>query len=111
LATWYPDASAQVFPVLYGVVPGSDAKAQQAYASFNGAWPGWPSLSFNSQDAFPWTMIAGASAQMGDTARTNAYLAAVKQKYQNVGFPWTWYSMENGWYMRTLAYMQGARPY
>lgn len=111
LTTWYPDASAQVFPVLYGVVSGSDPKAVQAYASFNGAWPGWPSLSFNSQDAFPWAMIAGASAQMGDTARTNAYLAAVKQKYQNLGFPWTWYSMENGWYMRTLAYMQGVRPY
>lgn len=107
LSTWYPDASAQVFPVLYGVLPGSDAKAQAAYASFNAAWPGWSQLSYNNQDPFPWVMVADGAAMMGDKTRVNAYANAVRSKWVNKGFPWTWYSMEAGWYMRLAAYMQG----
>jgi hypothetical protein len=110
LSTWYPDASAQLFPVLYGVLPGSDSKAQAAYASFNAAWPGWSQLSYNKQDPFPWVMVADGAALMGDTARVNAYATAVRAKWVNTGFPWTWYSMEAGWYMRLASHMQSGAP-
>jgi GH15 family glucan-1,4-alpha-glucosidase len=108
---WYADATAQLFPVLYQVIPGSDSRAQQAYAAFNAAWPSWTNLSFSSQDQFPWVMIADAAALMGDKARANAYIDTIQQKYVSKGFPWTWYNMEAGWFMRLNAYMLGRRPF
>jgi hypothetical protein len=111
MATWYPDATAELFPVLYEVIPASDSRSQKVYANFNGAWPGWPNLSFNSKDSFPWVMVAGAAAQMGDSGRVGTYLETVNAKYVNAGFPWPWYSMEAGWYMRVANYTNGARPF
>jgi hypothetical protein len=111
MSTWYPDATAQLFPVLYGVVPASDTRAQQAYAAFNNAWPGWPQLSFMSQDAFPWVLVSGAAAQMGDTTRVNQYIQSIQNQYVNVGFGGTFYDNEGGWFMRTNWYMEGGRPY
>lgn len=107
LATWYADASAQVFPVLMGVVSGSDVRAQQSYAAFNAAWPGWPTLSFNSQDPFPWVLVADAAAAMGDKARLSTYINTIQSKYTNSGFPWPFYNAEGGWYMRANSYMMG----
>jgi hypothetical protein len=106
LGTWYADASAQVFPVLMGVVNSSDARAQQAYAAFNAAWPGWPALSFNSQDPFPWCLAVDAAA-MGDKARVAAYINTIQSRYVNSGFPWPFYNAEAGWFMRANNYMLG----
>jgi hypothetical protein len=111
MATWYPDASAQVFPVLYQVIDGSDSRAQQAYDYLNQAWPGWPQLSFMQQDAFPWVMVAAGASQMGDTARVATYMQNMEAKYVTQGFPWTWYNMENGWFMRMANYEDGGRPF
>jgi len=107
MGKWYPDASSQMFPVLYGVVSGSDSRAQQAYGSFNQAWPGWQNLSFSGQDPFPWVMVAHAAARMGDRGRVGTYINAARGKWINKGFPWTWYSMEGGWFMRLANYMDG----
>jgi hypothetical protein len=111
MGVWYPDASAQVFPVLYQVLPGSDSRSQQAYSRLNSAWPGWTSLSFSGQDPFPWVMVADAAALMGDSTRVNAYINTIQNKYVSKGFPWTWYTMESGWFMRLNAYMMGTRPF
>jgi hypothetical protein len=105
MGTWYPDATSQMFPVMQGVIPGSDSRSAQVYSAFNSAWPGWPSLSFNSQDPFPWVMIGSAAAQMGDASRVNTFINTLDAKYVNTGFPWTWYSMEAGWFMRLNNYM------
>ena len=111
MTAWYPDASAQIFPVLYQVVPGSDWRAQTAYENLNQAWPGWPQLNFMRQDAFPWAMVAGGAAQMGDTRRVDQYISSIEARYVNQGFPWTWDVAENGWFMRVLNYENGARPF
>ncbi|MGZ4789561.1 MAG: hypothetical protein ACXVZX_13675, partial [Terriglobales bacterium] len=111
MATWYPDASAQMFPVLYGVVPGNDSRAKQAYDYFNKAWPGWPQLSYSKQDPFPWVMVADAAMLMGDSGRVGTYANSVRSKWVNKGFPWTWYSMEAGWYLRMAAYMDGDKNF
>ena len=107
LNTWYADASAQVFPALMGVVSSSDSRAQQSYAALNAAWPGWPALSFNSQDPFPWVLIAQGAAAMGDKARVTTYLNTLQSKYVNSNFPWPFYNAEAGWFMRTNSYMLG----
>ena len=107
LTTWYADASAQIFPALMGVVSSSDPRAQEAYAALNAAWPGWPALSFNSQDPFPWALIAQGAAAMGDKSRVATYLNTVQSKYVNSNFPWPFYNAEAGWFMRTNNYMLG----
>lgn len=107
MGTWYADASAQVFPVLMGVVSASDSRAQQSYNAFNAAWPGWPSLSFNSQDTFPWCLVGDAAAAMGDKTRLNTYINSIQSKYGNSGYPWPFYIAEGGWYLRGNTYMMG----
>lgn len=108
--TWYPDATSQMFPVMQDVISPSDPRSQQVYNEFLSAWPGWANLSFNSQDSFPWVMIADAAAVMGDTGRANTYITNIQNQYVNQGFPWPFYSMEAGWFMRLNAYMLGKRP-
>ena len=110
MGTWYPDATSQLFPVLQGVIPASDSRSQQAYASLNNAWPGWPSLSYNAQDPFPWVLVGDAAIMMGDASRVGTYVESIESKYVKNGFPWTWYSAEAGWFMRLNAYALGARP-
>ena len=110
MGTWYPDATSQVFPVLMGVVPANDARSTQVYASLNAAWPGWPTMSYNAQDPFPWILVGDAAALMGDTARVTAFSQTVETKYVSKGFPWTFYSAEAGWLIRLSAYMLGGRP-
>jgi hypothetical protein len=107
MGTWYADASAQVFPVLMGVVNASDYRAQQSYSALNAAWPNWPSLSFNGQDAFPWCLIGDGAAAMGDKTRLTTYINSIQSKYVNKGFPWPFYNAEAGWFIRGNNYMMG----
>ena len=107
MGTWYADATAQVFPVLMGVVNSSDTRAQQSYSAFNAAWPGWPTLSFNSQDPFPWALVGDAAAAMGDKTRLAMYISSIQSKYVNKGFPWPFYIAEGGWFLRANNYMLG----
>jgi hypothetical protein len=110
MGTWYADATSQVFPLLMGVVPATDARAIQAYDNLNNAWPGWPTMSYNAQDPFPWILIGDAAIIMGDTARASTFMQQIEIKYVNQGFPWTFYSAEAGWFLRMNAYALGARP-
>lgn len=107
MGVWYADASAQVFPVLMGVVTSTDTRAQQSYSAFNAAWPNWPTLSFNSQDAFPWCLVGTAAAAMGDNSRLSTYIGTIQSKYVNSNFPWPFYIAEAGWFMRANNYMLG----
>ena len=110
MGKWYPDATSQVFPVLEGVIAAGDSRSVQVYTNLNNAWPGWSSLSFNSQDPFPWVLVGDAAVLMGDARNVNTYIQSIDSKYVNNGFPWTWYSAEAGWFLRLNAYMLGARP-
>ena len=110
MAKWYADATSQVFPVLEGVIAPNDPRSVQVYANLNAAWPGWPSLSYNAQDSFPWILVGDAAAIMGDTTRVNTFVQSIEAKYVTKGFPWPMYSAEGGWLMRLNAYMLGARP-
>jgi hypothetical protein len=105
--TWYADATAQLFPVMMGVVGASDTRAQQSYAAFNAAWPGWTTLSFNAQDAFPWCLVGTAAGAMGDQTRLATYIGSIQKKYVNSGFPWPFYNAEAGWFMRANSYILG----
>ncbi len=104
---WYPDATAQLFPVLNGVLSPSDCRARDLYATFNSKWPDWPSLKF--PDSFPWVLVSAAAALMGDTTRVNHYIVTIQDMYVKTGFPWPWYCAEAGWFIRVNNYMLGER--
>jgi hypothetical protein len=107
MGVWYADATAQLFPVLMGVVPASDTRAKQSYAAFNTAWPNWPTLSYNTKDAFPWCLVGEGAAAMGDNARLATYINSIQKKYVSSGFPWPFYNAEGGWFLRSNSYMMG----
>lgn len=107
--TWYPDATAQLFPILSGVVAPTDGRARQIYASFQAQYPNWSTLGFPGAD--PWVLIAGAAALEGDTAGVNKYVDAVQKKFVSRSFPFPWQSAESGWFIRVNSYMLGGRPF
>jgi hypothetical protein len=92
-------ATAQLFPILHGVVAPSSVPAQTAYARFSSAFPGWPTLQ--KPDEYPWVSVAFVAVQMSDLARANTYASAVQQRYVP-SFAYPWYCAESGWYVRLL---------
>jgi hypothetical protein len=102
-SVWYPDSTAQLFPVLYRVLAPTDVRAKHLYNMFNRSWPNWTSLNF--PDPFPWAVVSAAAAQMNDIARVNSYIVTIQNKYVNQGFPWPWYCAESGWFIRVNRYL------
>lgn len=103
LSDWYPDAVAQIYPVVFGVVTPTDDKAVAAYASLNNAFPNWDTFQFN--DSFPWAIVGYAATLMGDSTRAVQYRQSVDNRFVNVNpsFPYPWYDAEAGWFVRMLS--------
>lgn len=72
---FYPSATAQLYPCLFGVVPADDPRSKTVYEKFNSTYPEWSAGKTYSNH--PWTMIAYAAAAMGDAGRVNAYLTHI----------------------------------
>jgi hypothetical protein len=105
---WYPDSTAQLFPVLYGIITPTSTRAKNLYSTFNTKWPNWTTLKF--PDTYPWAVVSGAAALMSDTTRVNTYINTIQTKYVETGFPYPWYCAESGWFIRVNEYMLGKRP-
>jgi len=107
-SVWYPDSTAQLFPVLDGVLQPDDPKAKLLYETFNSKWPHWTSLSF--PDVYPWALVSRAAALMGDTKRADQYVSVITAKYVQGGFPAPWYCAESGWFIRVNADLVRKNP-
>jgi hypothetical protein len=103
--TWYPDSTAQLFPAVFGILTRNDPRAQQLYDIFNSHWPNWTQLRFN--DAFPWVMVSAAAALRGDSNSVNRYINKIQSTYVSSEFPWPWYCLEAGWFIRVNRFMLG----
>jgi len=101
---FYPDATAQLFPIWTGVLEPDSDRAKELYERFNEHFPGWVKL--DKGDAFPWAIIAYTAAVMGDRERTDQFLDAVQKSFIEKGHPWPWYVMESGATMLAAAKMQ-----
>jgi hypothetical protein len=105
---WYPDATAQLFPILNGVLAPSDPRAKEIYARFNRKWPEWPMLSFPGTE--PWVIVACAAAIEDDSTRATKYIISVHGKFRNPESLNEFQSAELGWFIRLNNYMLGHRP-
>jgi hypothetical protein len=108
LKRWYPDATAQLFPILNGVLAPADPRAKEIYARFNGKWSEWPMLSFPGTE--PWVIIACAAAIEDDSTRATKYIISVHGKFENPESINEMQSAELGWFIRLNNYMLGHRP-
>jgi hypothetical protein len=103
--TWYPDATAQLFPIVHGVTPATGTRARNLYAAFNAHYPSWDLLKF--PDSFPWAVVSGAAIAMSDRTRASVYVNTVQRQYAATGFTWPWYDAEAGWFIRTSGSLAG----
>ncbi|MBG6107399.1 hypothetical protein [Frigoribacterium sp. CG_9.8] len=107
---FYAQATAQLWPTLYGVVAPNDPKAISAWTQFSASYPAW----FNGSipDGYPWVSVSRAAQMMGETANADSYLTNVHSRYAP-GFtlPTTcavavcgrWYDNEAGWFILASA--------
>ncbi|WP_138294860.1 MULTISPECIES: hypothetical protein [unclassified Clostridium] len=73
---FYPDATAQVFPILFGVIQPEDERAQALYEQFCTAYA-WEDMAHYETDnaSFYWGLSAYAGALMQDKPRVHSYMA------------------------------------
>lgn len=99
-SVWYPDATAQVWPIWSGFLKEGDPRRELIWERFNQAHPNWTELGFDS--TFPWARIALAAAKMGDWERVDRYIRSVDNRYLQWGRRYPWHSSESGAFMETL---------
>ncbi len=103
---WYPDAVAQVFPIVYGIVSPSDPRAVSLYENLNEWHPGWVEQA--KDDPRPWAILGYAAALVGDTDRAKAFVRATVQAYLAAESPYSDLSWELSWHLLTLELLRGA---
>ena len=70
---FYPDAAAQLYPILWGVIPSDGLVAKRVYASFCRHWQ-WEQMDYRAEGGFYWGALALAAAKMGDADRLNGWM-------------------------------------
>lgn len=106
ISIFYAGATAQLWPILYGVIAPTDTKAISTWKQFSVAYPTW--YSGGIPDDYPWVSIARVAQLMGDTAHASAHLTNLRLRYAP-GFAspsscgdatcGQWYDNEAGWFI------------
>ncbi len=92
--TFYPGATAQLYPFIFGVLSPMATRSLQLYDKFNEMYPEWE--TGKTYDAYPWTMIVHAAAVMNDAERVNAYVNHIYGMNIKNEQKKNWYSAEAG---------------
>lgn len=82
---FYPDAAAQLFPLINGVISPRSARAKRLYAQFNRYWSNgtehhrWEKLDTTDENA--WGDVLYAAVLMNDRTRAGAYMKTYLKRY------------------------------
>ena len=78
--TFYPDAAAQLYPVIWGLASPDSLPAKRVYADFCRHWQ-WEKMDYREQGVsqYYWGAFALAAAKMGDADRLNGWLARYEE--------------------------------
>lgn len=88
---FYPCATAQVFPILSGVVAPGSARAKTLYDNFNKHYSTgeskhtWEKISI--PDSFYWGALVQAGAMMGDEVRVKSYMTLYRKLMNKHAYP------------------------
>jgi hypothetical protein len=94
-STWYSASTAQLFPVVNGVIPPGGTRAIGLYKAFNAAWPCWTTPGACDPNKLPWAVIAQAAAAMGDTTRLALYTTNAQSRFGQYFQFGNWYPAES----------------
>lgn len=84
--TWYSDATAQLFPIMLGVIDANSARAAMLYSKFNSLYSGGGSLGcswerLDNPSGMAWSLIAFTAALTGDTEKADLFITAYRQRF------------------------------
>lgn len=105
-SVFYAQGTAQLWPIIFGVVAPTDSKATSGWSQFSASYPAWYSGAI--PDGYPWVSMTRAAQIMGETAHADSYLADVHSRYSpgftqptSCGQPpcGDWYDSESGWFI------------
>jgi len=96
---WYPDNVAQIYPIVFGLVPADSPRARELYGEVARRFPRWE--QYVKDDPFPWTIMAYAAVMVGDAGRASAFIDTTERKFIATGRPEPWHSMESAFYVLT----------
>lgn len=109
-SVFYPQATVQLWPIIYGVVNPTDPKAISSWAQFSASYPKW--YAGETPDSYPWVSMARAAQVMGETTHATDYLTNVHSRYApeftqpsscGNAICGDWYDDEAGWFMLVTA--------
>lgn len=96
---FYPDATCQVFPALYGLIkPGSD-RGIQLYELFNSHHPDWVTIK---PPDYPWVILGYYASLHGDYKRAYEKLRFVREEYIETKSG-NWFCAEAAFFVLTCA--------
>lgn len=113
LNTWYPDAQAQFWPILFGVISPGDSRARAAVAKIDSHWnggtkPDWAENPQQINDGWIESGPAYGAWLAGETNRVRIYVKAVERwKFSQAGasvdFAQPFNITDAGWLLQIMA--------
>lgn len=104
-SAFYAGGTAQIWPVLYGVVSASDYRAVAGWNQFTAIAPTWYQ---QVPDSYPWTSVSRAAQLMGHAADATTSLTNIRSRFApSFTTPSScgtspcgeWYCNEAGWFI------------
>lgn len=104
---WYPDATSQAFPVVFGVLPPGDLNAVRLYRRLTEHFPRFD--RFQTGDPYPWMIMGMFARLMGDEERVQRMLDSADLVYVFGPRQRYWLIHEAGFYIRLLCSLDSSR--
>jgi len=102
---WYPDALAQLFPIITGVVHPSDKISRRLYDGILRNYPRWFENTY--PDSYTTTLVAYAAALLGDRWRLRQYVKNLDSNILSRGHIWPYHAAEAGVLILALQHYSG----
>lgn len=107
---FYPDATSQLYPIIFSVFSNDEPLSSKSYSLFNENFPEWQ--KGKRYDDFPWAILSLAASKMGDDPRLVEYFKYLigkpndngsKVSAEDIIYPDRWYAFEAGCVLLSLA--------
>ena len=105
LNNFYPQASCQLFPLIFGVIGPDDDKAVITYERFKSDF-GERWLTFDIE-TYPWCILVRAAVKMGDYEFAGRFIDAVNNRFVKRVHAAPYYNSESGSVMVAVAELYG----
>lgn len=99
LQKFYPDATCQVFPIIYGLIKPESDRAARLYKTFNEKQPDWVNIK---PPDYPWMILGYYAGLHGDYARAYEKIRFVREAYIDTGSG-NWFCAEAAFFVLTCS--------